>query len=249
MLDEARATFSQAIALNGSLAEAYNARGNVYWNLAQPDAAIADFGQAIQLDPQLYKAYRNRAGVWWEKNDLEKAIADCSAVIALNIRSWRDYVMRGDLYYELKQYDKARGDYVEGVRRAGQDLAPTVQLVSLLTHCPDESYRDPEQAIRLSQTACQIVNWRDFRALELLAASYAAAGNFDQAIRWQEQALQIVPPDASAQIQESLRKRVEQYRESKSKSPAPGAAEASPAPVAPEEPGASGAAAKEPTGT
>ena len=46
----------------------------------------------------------------------------------------------------------------------------------------------------------------------MLAASYAAAGELDQAIRWQEQALQIVPPERPAQIQESLRKQVEQYQ-------------------------------------
>ena len=95
----------------------------------------------------MYKAYRNRAGVWFEKNELEKAVADCSAAIALNARTWRDYVMRGDLYYRLQQYDKARSDYLEGVKRAGQDLAPIRQLVNLLTKCPEEAYRDPNQAI------------------------------------------------------------------------------------------------------
>jgi len=157
--------------------------------------------------------------------------------------------MRGDLHCQLAHYDKARADYIEGVRRAGQDLAPIVQLVGLLTHCPDASYRDPEQAIVLSQTACQRVNWRDFRALEMLAASHAAADDFDQAVRWQEQALQIVPPDTPAQIQESLRQQMEQYEEGKSRSPVPGATEESPAPATPREPGASDAAAKEPAGT
>jgi tetratricopeptide (TPR) repeat protein len=119
----------------------------------------------------------------------------------------------------------------------------------MFTSCPDESYRDPEQAILWSQAACQQSNWRNPRALVLLAASYAAAGDFDQAISWQEQALQIIPPEAPEQIKENLRKRAEQYKEAKSKlPPAPGATQESQTPAAPTEPGTSDDGRKEPTG-
>jgi tetratricopeptide (TPR) repeat protein len=257
LFDEALASFNRAIALNGSFALAYNGRGTVYLNKSQledapgnSDKAVADFDKAIEIDPTLTKAYRNRADLSVTKNDLPKAIADYSAAIATEGVSWSDYVRRGYLYYNLKQYDKARDDYLESHRRENRRLDPLERLVELFTSCPDESYRDPEQAIQWSRRACQQSNWRNPRALVLLAASYAAAGDFDQAISWQEQALQIIPPDASEQIKESLRKRVEQYKEAKSKlPPAPSATQESQVPAAPKEPGTSDDGRKEPAGT
>lgn len=231
-IQKALASFERAIELNSSFAEAYNARGMVHMAMTEFDAAAADFDQAIQLDPELYKAYRNLALLWDRRKEPEQVIAALTALIAVNPTS-SHYVMRGNVYFGLKQFDKARDDYLEGTRQSSQDVEPVKRLVDLYLN---ESYRDPALAIEYAQMACVQTNWRDFRALALLAASCAAAGNPDQAVRWQEQALQMVPPDVPEHIKLDLRKQLEQYRGNESTTPTPGAAEGSQGPAAPKKP-------------
>jgi tetratricopeptide (TPR) repeat protein len=227
--EEALASFDQAIALDPSLAEAYNARGMIHMELTHFDEAIDDFDQAIQLDAQLFKAYRNRARVWQRRNQPEQALTDLTTLIAVNAASL-NYVMRGDIFYSLKQYDKARDDYVAAMQIDARDPTPITRLVALYL---DKAYANPALAIEYANRACQQTSWRDFRALAMLAASYAAAGNQAQAAHWQEEAIKIVPPSVPEHIKAELRSQVEKYRGGESKPPTPGAPETPPAPAAP----------------
>ncbi len=226
---KALTSLDRAIELDRSSAEAHNARGMVHLQLGDYDAAAADFDEAIRLAPHLYKAYRNLALLWDQRHEPEKAIEVLTTLIAINPTS-SHHVMRGNVYFALKQYDKARDDFLAGMRLSGQDVEPVKRLVDLYL---DESYRDPALAIEYAQMACAQTHWRDFRALALLAASCAAAANPAQAIRWQEEALRVVPPDLPEHIKLDLRQRLDQYRGNDTASPAAEAGEDAPAPPAP----------------
>ena len=214
-LDDALKSFTRAIELDNLMADAFNARGIVYWNTGKLDEAQTDFTEAIRLAPEMAKAYRNRAGLWLSKDDRTQAIADYTSAIAADGTNSMDYVMRGRIYDSLQQYDKARADYLDGLRRKGSNLEATRSLVTMFLNCPDESYRDPEQAILLAQSACQMSNWQDLSALSMLSASCAAAGDYDQAIRWQQQGIETLPPDAPASLRESLQKQLDDYKTAK----------------------------------
>ncbi len=193
-----------SLALDPTRAEAYNARGNIYWNEQEIERALADFDEAIRLDPQLAKAYRNRAGVWSQQGNLEKTLENLNQAIEADGTKSRDYVWRGRVYNSLKQYDKARDSFMEGIRREATYIEPLESLVELLINCPDESFRDSEQAIALAQAACQQTGWSDARALQLLASTYAATGDYHQAVRWQQQAVECARPDTKASLQKQL---------------------------------------------
>jgi tetratricopeptide (TPR) repeat protein len=214
--DGAVNAFQQAIELRPDYADAYNARGNAYWNVQMLNEAKADFDQALKLAPGMGKAYRNRAGLYQSQQDWDSALADFTKAIGLPDASWRDYLQRGDVYLRKQQYDQARADFLEAGRRDPQRLEPVQRLVTLLAACPEESVRDPEQAIAWAEAACNLVKWQDPGALELLAFSHAAAGNFDQAIHWQEQAIKIVPKETPEEALDALKKRIEDYRTAKS---------------------------------
>jgi len=204
-------SIERAIELGGSNAEAYNARGNIYLNMKQLPEAIADYDQALELDPMLAKAYRNRAQARMANGDIQKAIADWSAAIKQDGTASRDYVIRGDLYYELGDYDKARADYATALMREQAHIEPVERMVSFLISCPDVSFRDAERAIRLAEAACRWSGFADPRALQMLADAHTAAGNLDEAIRWQQEAAERAAPESRRVLQA----KVEQLRQAR----------------------------------
>ena len=214
--DGAVNAFQQAIELRPDFAHAYNARGNAYWKTGMVPEALADFAEALRLDPRMGKAFRNRAGLYQSQQDWDKALADYTKAIELPDASWRDYLQRGDVYRQKQQYDKALADLREAWRRSPQRREPVHELVALLSACPDPSLRDPEEAIICAEDACQRTKWLDPGALELLAFSHAAAGNFDRAIHWQEKAIMVAPKETPEAALAALRERVEEYRTAQS---------------------------------
>ena len=57
--------------------------------------------------------------------------------------------------------------------------------------CPDESLRDGKAAIRMSMRACELSKWEDSPDIEALAAAYAETGDFDKAVKFQTQAINM----------------------------------------------------------
>jgi len=98
--------------------------------------------------------------------------------------------------------------------RAAVDAAPDAlplrnNLAWVLATSP--SHAAPEEALALAQELCRATGNAQPGFLETLAAAQARLGLFDEAVRWQERALQGVPESARA----TLRERLELYRAGK----------------------------------
>jgi cytochrome c-type biogenesis protein CcmH/NrfG len=104
----------------------------------------------------------------------------------------------------LKDFTGAVADYA-----AARDLAPDdpVLLNSLAwarATCPDDRVRDGAAAVADAARACEITDHRTFDYLDTLAAAYAEAGRFADAVSVQERVLEQVPGDRKAEYEARL---------------------------------------------
>ena len=94
-------------------------------------------------------------------------------------------------------YD-SRGDLAEALAHWMQALAiapshvPALNRVARLrATAPDASLRDAVQAVELAERAERVTNGRDPFSLDTLAAAYAEAGRFDDALRSERRAMEL----------------------------------------------------------
>jgi tetratricopeptide (TPR) repeat protein len=203
---------TQALRINPSLAVAHAIRAAIWCARQEYGLAIAESNQAIQLDPDMPMAYAGRGYAWHLKEDYTKAIADYDQSIRLAPKAFATYLTRGAAFESTNDYDRALADYDAAVRFSNKEFTPLVARASLLSTCPDAKYRDGKKALKDAKLACELAEWKDGAGVAALAAAYAETGDFLNAVKWQQKAIDLAP-EKQRQLRSVLLYRLDLYKE------------------------------------
>ena len=81
-------------------------------------------------------------------------------------------------------------------------------LAGILATAADADLRDGAEAVRLAESACNHTQFRSFALIDTLAAAYAEASRFDEAVETLEKAIQLADEadekDAAYDMREKL---------------------------------------------
>jgi tetratricopeptide (TPR) repeat protein len=211
--DRAIKDFNEAIRWDPKNAAAFFDRGNARLAKKEYYQAIRDFDEAIRLDPNYVTAFINRGNAWADLKEYDRAIRDFDEAIRLDPKHNGAFNSRGSAWYAKKEYDKAIQDYDEAMRLDTKYALAFNNKAWLLAACSNPKYRDGKRAVELASMACELTGWTDAMCLSTLGAAYAEAGDFEQAVKWQEKAL---ADKNYAQINgEEAHKRLKLFRERK----------------------------------
>ena len=95
---------------------------------------------------------------------------------------------------------------VAGIERRKRAQCLQEMAWQLATH-PLEAERDGEKAVAWAKEACELSDWSQPACLDTLAAAYAERGDFEQALKWAQEAVVALPDDVDAKILDALTKR------------------------------------------
>ncbi len=212
-LDGAISDFNEAIRLNPTDATAFSLRGKAFADKGELDKAVTDLTEAVRLDPNDALAYQNRGYIYFKKGELESALRDLNEAIRLDPKLAIAYSNRGWTYSRMGEYAKALGDLNEVSRLAPKDGKAYNSLAWLLATCPDTSIRNGTKAVEAAKRACDLEAWKSWYCVGTLGAAYAESGNFEQAIKYQKQALNM--PGLTDSDRADAEKRLVLYQQGK----------------------------------
>jgi tetratricopeptide (TPR) repeat protein len=221
-LDKAIAAFTQALAKNPELGEAYINRGLAYGIKGQYDQAIADFNKFIELDSRDSEAYYNRGVAYAKKGWYGQALADFNQALKLNPRDtqaarMRDLIASGNRLASKTAESKAAAEKEEAAhKQQALTLARNAKYDQALAEINQALTQDPKDAETYNRRGgiytlqghyAQAV--ADFaKALELKpryakayynrALAYYYQGKYDQAINDLTKAIELKPKDVAS---------------------------------------------------
>ena len=210
--DKAIADFNEAIRLDPSDAWAFDQRGLAWEAKKDPGKAIADFKEALRLNPRYHWPHLSIGVMYFKQREYEKALEHLNASLKVDPNLDYTYCYRGYVYSAQKEYDKAEEDLAKAVRLGPKEPRNHRYHSWFLATCADAKYRDGKKALGLAKKAFELTKEgeKDPGICACLAAAYAEVDDFEEAVRWEERALQN--ETYSRDEGEKARKRLALYR-------------------------------------
>jgi len=190
----------------------HDSLGLILVNQGRPLEAIEQFVQALQIKPDFAEAHNDLANALLDLGKVAEAIAECTE--ALRIRP--DYAeTHNNLGYALASQGKvaeAIAQYWEALRLE-PDLAPSLYgLVWILATDRNTSLRNGTEAVQLGERLCAITGFHDAEDLDALAAAYAEAGRFSDAIRIAQKAIELANVAGQQELAKQIQERLKLYQ-------------------------------------
>ena len=175
--------------------------------------ARARYLEATRLDPKYSAAHNNLANVMYRAGDVNGAMSQYQIAVAADPLNVEAHCAFARVLTETGKPADAVAQY-----RAATALHPNwapclINFSWLLSAYDDAAVRQPAEAVRLAERAAMLTDQRNAAALDALAAAYAAAGRFDEAIKTALTAIAVAEQDTGARdLVGAIRARLNIYR-------------------------------------
>jgi len=209
-LTAAIADLTEAVRLDPANFRYFWERGFVYLQMGDTARAILDYDAVIRLSPDGAGGYFARASVEQRIHRDEEALDDGNEALRLDPDDVRALYLTADILYRQGKYREAADRLAREIRLKPGSAEAGNLLGWLEAVCPDAALRDGRQAVAHATEACDASKWGNAGDMDTLAAAYAEAGDFADAVYWETQALSF-PQPADAE-QAPRRARLELYK-------------------------------------
>lgn len=158
------------------------------------------------------EAHNNLGNVLYSQQKLDKAIAQYQKALQIKPDYSEAYcnlgntlALEGKVVQAIAQYQKAlqiKPDYAEAQNN----------LAWVLATCPQASLRDGKRAVELARQANQLSGGKNPYILNTLAAAYAEAGRFPEALETAQHALQLAEARFDPTLAQAIESEMELYQ-------------------------------------
>jgi tetratricopeptide (TPR) repeat protein len=162
----------------------------------------------IRKHPSDPKGWNHRGVVWHERGDYDKAINDFTEAIRLQ-PNHHAYTNRGRAWTAKREYGLALDDYDAALLLDPNNAVALNNAAWLRATCPEREYRDGTRAVEHANAACALSDWKSSPDLDTLAAAYAESGDYQNASKWQQKALELMTNQSEIV---SAKRRLELYK-------------------------------------
>lgn len=181
-----------------AILEASNARAELptaYFNLAfalretgRDDLAIANYRRALAIDPAYADAHNSLGLALSRTGKLDEAIDQFEQALKSNPDHAQAHNNLGAAFEQRGNQTAAVEHYARAIAIKPDYAGTLARLAWIRATSPDPALRNGAEAIQLAERACSITRRGVAGALDALAAAYAEAQRFDEAVAAAEQA-------------------------------------------------------------
>ncbi len=211
-VDEASAHFQKALQINPGYAEAHYNLGNALLKMGSVDEAISHYQRALQIKPDYAEAHNNLGNALLQKGSVDEASAHFQKALQINPDNAEACYNLGNALLQKGNVDEAVTHYQRALQINPDYADAQNNLAWVLATCPQASLRNGNKAVELAQRANQLTGDGNPVVLGTLAAAYAEAGRFPEAVAATQRALQLAGTQSNTSLADVLRSQLKLYQ-------------------------------------
>ena len=212
--EEGMAHLRKALEVNPNYAEAHNNLGAALALRGSADKALAEFERAVEFDPAYVEAQFNLAKALADRGQFGRAVPHYQKVIATQPNSAAHNGL-GVALAAQNRPEEAIVHYHMAIKLSPENVEPLRNLAWLRATSPEAALRNGAEAIKLAERANRLTGGKQPEVLDTLAAAYAAAGLFPDALAAVRKALELATQQNKRALAEALPARIALYEAGK----------------------------------
>jgi tetratricopeptide (TPR) repeat protein len=214
-LDGALSQYEAGLRLQPDYPDGWERAGVVLIEQGRPAEAMPYLRKAVELAPGWPEAQRRLALAWLRQGrmaEAQDAYQSLAALMPATAEGQRDLA---DMLAEGHQFPQAVRCYQEALRLNPGFEAALNNLAMLRASCPQAEFRNGSEAVQLAEAACRLSGRRNPSFLGTLAAAYAEAGRFGDAVKTIQEALAVSQASGANELVPIQTRMLEQFQAGK----------------------------------
>lgn len=179
------------------------------------EEADRHFTDAVRIRPNDFQAQSGLALALADEGKIDEAIAAYRKAIVINPHEAKPHYMLAGLLYQRRNFTEAMVEYQLALQIDPNQPLALNDLAWILATAPDARLRNGAAAVDLAQRACRLTNYKMTLFVGTLAAAYAEAGRYQDAVKAAEQAITLAMAEKKGSLADKNRELLEIYRAKK----------------------------------
>jgi tetratricopeptide (TPR) repeat protein len=190
----------------------HNNLGNALLQKGSVNEAMAQYQKALQINPDYAEAHNNLSNALLQKGNVDEAITHLQKALQIDPDYAYAHNNLGNALIQKGSVNEAMAHYQKALQIKPDYLEVQNNLAWVLATCPQALLRNGNEAVKLARRANQLAGYGNPVVLGTLAAAYAEAGRFPEAVETAQRALQLAETQSNTALADALRSQIKLYQ-------------------------------------
>jgi tetratricopeptide (TPR) repeat protein len=211
-VDEALVHLSRAVEIQPGNFTIHGSLGIALLTKGRREEALAHLRTSVELNPEQAPIHSSIGVVLLELGQPDESLAHLRKALEIDPNDGDAHYNLGNTLLQLGRAQEAVVEYERAVAINPADTQALNNIAWVLATCPDALVRDGAKAVQAAERADALTQHRNLVITGTLAAAYAEAGRFAEAVKTGQYALQLAADEGNSSRVESIRAQIELYQ-------------------------------------
>ncbi len=208
---EAIVEYGKAVSERAAFPEAEYNLGKALVKQGNEDQAITHFQNALVLQPDFAPAHMSLGNALFQRGRITEAAEQFQQMTKFRPKDAGAHLNLGLCFFQMGRMKEASEQYQQALALAPSDPGVQSNFAWLLATCPEAALRDGTQALDLARRANGLTGGNNVVVLHTLAAAFAEAGRYSEAVETGKHALSLAQARAQSGLARQLQSEIELY--------------------------------------